>query len=601
MKQEVAVQVANINFQFSADTQNHGEPNLIVETEQVEGLKATYLLRLSINMADKKPFILRDVSIEWSLPITDMHGLYFGGNPRTELGYLPFWQINKQTCVNRGVPYIALVNRNGENRAAFGIFDQLTETNMTGELSELTRCYKFCLQKPANNDSIGQTLYVEDCWQETFFVSLAQDQWSDVLKQYVKLSDKETQPELMPVPEQAYDPVFCTWTAIHHDVSHEWIMRNAGIAADLGFRNWITDDGWFIDKGMFSDYSKVGDWLPANKKFPDFKQHVKDIQNMGFRYILWVAPFMVGRDSEAAQQYAHLLTTGQERNHFNNLSPWHEETRQIVSDLLERLVSDYNLDGLKIDFIDSISMHGLRTEGAKSDTLGKSLFHILQATTGRLLSLNPQLLIEFRNSYTNLASRTYSNIYRSSDVPINFTLNRWQAVMLRLLTPDRAVQLDPGLWHPDDDDTNVAVHLINLLVSVPMISIELDLYPQTHLDLIRYWIGFYNAHRDTIIHGDFKPVLRASYIPAIYFCGSEESIIGVYDDLAISVDSSSPKTWILNASTQARIDLIPSSEIFQRRVICRDKFGNICSEEDMNFPLPYLKVEIGGSLEIIAI
>lgn len=405
----------------------------------------------------------------------------------------------------------------------------------------------------------------------------------------------------MPVPDHAYDPVFCTWTAIHHDISHDWIVRNARLAANLGFRTWITDDGWFIEKGRFADYSHVGDWLPAERKFPDFAAHVREVQALGLRYVLWVAPFMVGKDSQAAQRYEHLLTTGQERERFNNLSPWHDETGEIVGHLLEHLMHEYNLDGLKIDFLDSISMHSLRRDGANNETLGRSLYELLQNVTARLLVLKPDLLIEFRNSYTNLASRSYANIYRSSDVPINFTLNRWQAVMMRLLAPDRAVHLDPALWHPDDSDMNVAVHLINLLVSVPMVSIELDQYPQNHIDLIRYWIGFYNVYRNTLIYGEFKPVLRFGHIPTVYFIGASETIIAIYDEVAVTLDPDVETTLLLNASNQPQIRILSpqdTDDMPSYRVIIRDKFGCELSDGTLPFPITQLDVEIGGSAEI---
>jgi alpha-galactosidase len=201
-------------------------------------------------------------------------------------------------------------------------------------------------------------------------------------------------------------------------------MRNARLAADLGFRTWITDDGWFIESGQFANYSRAGDWQPYTPKFPDFKAHVRMVQELGFHYILWVSPFMVGKDSEAARRYAHLLTTGHEHLGFNNLSPWHAETRQVIGSLLEPLVRDYNLDGLKIDFLDAVSIHSVRKEGASDATLGASFYHLMKDVTDRLLAINPELLVEFRNTYANLASRSYANIYRSSDVLINFSLNR---------------------------------------------------------------------------------------------------------------------------------------------------------------------------------
>src|SRR5687768_11075022 len=96
----------------------------------------------------------------------------------------------------------------------------------------------------------------------------------------------------------------------------------------------------------------IADWHPVTSKFPDFKGHVAALQRMGFRYILWVGPFMVGDESEAARLHGHLLTDHNERLHYSQLSPWFRESGKVVAELLQRLVNQYGLDGLKIDFID---------------------------------------------------------------------------------------------------------------------------------------------------------------------------------------------------------------------------------------------------------
>ena len=586
MRHTNTIRAADIDFVFSLETADSVQPKLKLEVTPADTAE-TYLICATIEA--EGAFTLTDFSVEWTVPIIDMHGLYWGGNPMRELAYLPYWWVEKHVCANTGVPYIALIHRSGENRAAFGSFDQLTETHLSAVLSEAERAYRFRLQKP---DYAGQTISVEGRREEVFFVSKARSLWPEVLQNYACLLDQTTKPAKMPVPDDAFEPVFDTWTAIHHAVSHDWIMHNAKIAADLGFRTWITDDGWFIEKGKFGDYRHVGEWLPTASKFPDMKAHVNAVQALGFRYILWVSPFMVGDESEAAQRHADLLTTGQERERFKNLSPQRLETRKIVGDLMERLVRDYDLDGLKVDFIDS-----MRPSEVAADTFGESLYAVLHEATERALKVKPDLLIEFRNSYTNLASRSYANIYRSSDVPLNYTLNRWQAALHRLLAPERAVHLDPALWHPDESDENVAVHLINVIVSVPMISVELDRYPQNHLDLIRYWVGFYNAHRKTIIRGEFKPMLGLGHIPLIVFKGEQETIIGLYEDVSVTL-ADLAEVWILNASTRPYVDFELSGMVVTRWVITRDKFGSIVHEEVQSFPTARLPVEVGGSLQI---
>ncbi|HEU5100946.1 MAG TPA: glycoside hydrolase family 36 protein [Roseiflexaceae bacterium] len=593
MIEHTQIEVGGLHFTFSIEPANGAQLDLRLTAEPASDLPDTYLLRFSAQSRSGEAFAIRDLSIAWSVPAVDMHAWYSGPPSPEELAKLPYWWIRKQVGANKGFPFVALFHRSGANRFAFGLLDQLTETALDGELVEATRSYNFHWHKP-----IGQAQLNTHQWQETLFVSVARGPWPEVLRAYVAAVDREWPQPALPVPASAYNPVFCTWTAIHHDVSQEWITRNARLAAELGFGTWLTDDGWFTSKASFADYRYTGDWQPDPVKFPDFAGHVRAVRELGLRYVLWVAPFMVGDASQAARQHAHMLTEATNTMRYRNMSPRRAETRQVVGDLVERLMREYQLDGLKIDFLDSIGIDNLIATETDYSTLGAGTYEILSAAIDRARAIVPDVLIEFRNSYTNLASRRYANLYRASDVPINFTLNRWQVSMLRLLAPDRAVHLDPALWHPDDTEENVAVQLINMICSVPMVSIELDRYPQSHLDLIRYWIGFYNAHRDTIVHGCFEPEIRLGQVPIIRFSSASERIVGVYDDLACSAGAGPLPLWILNASTRPFVDLRSDDIAGPQRVRTRDKFGRVVDEQTIVFPVAQLPVEVGGNLEI---
>ena len=272
-------------FTFSTEITAEFALNLSAIVEPVEGIQDTHLVRFVAERPDGEPFTLRDLSIRWEVPAVDMHGFYSGPPSPEEIAKLPYWRVRKRACANTGFPFVALFHRGGENRAAFGLLDQLTETALDAELSESSRCYHFHWHKP-----VGQATLTTDRWEEALFVSTAHRPWPEVLRAYVETVDREWPQPKMPVPEYAFDPVFCTWTAIHHDVSQEWVLRNARIAADLGFGTWLTDDGWFTDKATFADYRYAGDWEPCSAKFPDFAGHVRAVQEMGLRYVLWVAP-----------------------------------------------------------------------------------------------------------------------------------------------------------------------------------------------------------------------------------------------------------------------------------------------------------------------
>src|SRR5678816_3745516 len=103
MKHVKTIRVADIDFVCSAETFDHIHPSVSVEFTQASNWTDTYLLYVTVEIPDQQSIC--DLSIEWTIPIADMHGLYFGGNPMRELTYLPFWQFNKQICANTGVPY----------------------------------------------------------------------------------------------------------------------------------------------------------------------------------------------------------------------------------------------------------------------------------------------------------------------------------------------------------------------------------------------------------------------------------------------------------------------------------------------------------------
>jgi alpha-galactosidase len=584
--------VGDLTFDIRV-TDRGGRPVAISTTvEPIERIADTWLVRMTEASADDPPIELDQVSLRWTAPAIDMHGFYGVPPSPEDLARLPFWSFERRSAAHTGAPFFSLFHRNGQNRHAVGLVDQVVDAALHASLSEATRTYSFEWSQPIR-------LATGSPWAAALFVSRSARPWPEVLRAYVETVDIESETPRLPVPPGAYDPVFCTWTAVHHDISDEWVVRNAGIAADLGFGTWLTDDGWFNEGGTFADYQLAGDWRPSPQKFPDMAAHVRAVRELGLRYVLWVAPFMVGHASAAANEHRALLEDATEDYGFRNLSPRRAETAPIVEKLLGRLVSELGLDGLKVDFIDMIGTTPDLPPTDRDPTAGVGVYSALTRAIEALARDHPGVLVEVRNTYANLAARRYANLYRASDVPLNFAANRWQVTMLRLLVPDRAVHLDPALWHPGDTDENVAVHLINVISSVPTIGVELERYPKSHLDLIRHWLRFYRDHRDTIVHGTFRPEIRLGQVPVTRFEGPDELIVGLYDDVAVALDSPLP-TWLLNASTQPFVDLLPGTMIGWRQVIRHGRLGEVEGRELIAWPVSRLAVDVGGSLEIRA-
>src|SRR5215208_5423267 len=141
MIQHTQIEVCGIEFKFSIETSNGSQLTLQLGAEPAADLSDSYLVQFSAQARSGESFIVRDLSITWSVPAIDMHGWYSGPPAPDELAKLPYWWIRKQVGANKGFPFLSLFHRSGANRFAFGLLDQLTETALDGELVEATRAY----------------------------------------------------------------------------------------------------------------------------------------------------------------------------------------------------------------------------------------------------------------------------------------------------------------------------------------------------------------------------------------------------------------------------------------------------------------------------
>ncbi len=148
-RRSVQIEVADFNIGCELHVVDGPAPMIRATVETVDESIDTWLVRFRIEHEDGTPFVLQQVCLRWEAPVTDMHGFYAGPPSPQELSSLPFWWRTQQIGANKGVPFQALLHRNGNNQAAFGLIDQLTETEMSSDLSELTRSLSLFLEQAA--------------------------------------------------------------------------------------------------------------------------------------------------------------------------------------------------------------------------------------------------------------------------------------------------------------------------------------------------------------------------------------------------------------------------------------------------------------------
>lgn len=197
----------------------------------------------------------------------------------------------------------------------------------------------------------------------------------------------------------AGDPLlvqFNSWYPFSEDVSAGALMPAADAAAQLGVEAFVLDSGWYNKK----DWSReLGDYLPNPAKFPNGLQEVsRYVRGKGMKFGLWVEIENAGLDSELARAHpdwflgyhgAPILNAQRQQLDFGKA-----EVRQWARATVDRLIRDYDLGWIKIDYNIDI---GERFDPPGGGRAGDVLYRHVKGYYGwldELRSAHPGLLVE---------------------------------------------------------------------------------------------------------------------------------------------------------------------------------------------------------------
>ena len=184
--------------------------------------------------------------------------------------------------------------------------------------------------------------------------------------------------------------------------------------------------------------------------------------------------------------------------------PRYKEVRDYLINIYVNAVKEWNLDGLKLDFIDNFVLEG---RGLEDDdrrdyqSLEDAIDVLMIDITNALRAINSEILIEFRQMYVGPAIRKYGNMLRVADCPNDCFRNRHNIVNLRLTSGKTAVHSDMVMWHYDDAVESAALQLVSIMYSVPQISVRVAKLSDEHRKMLDFYLHFWKANRDTLIDG----------------------------------------------------------------------------------------------------
>lgn len=376
------------------------------------------------------------------------------------------------------------------------------------------------------------------------------------------------------VPDAAFGPLYSTWYQFHQGVDAGRVEKECAVAAKMGMKTVILDDGWQTSDGN-RGYAFCGDWQPAPEKFPDMAAHVDAVHRLGMKYMLWYSVPYIGQCSEAYGKFNGKFLYHDHANRAGVLDPRFPEVREHLVNLFTKAMKDWNIDGFKLDFIDSFCLRG-EDPAARENYAGRDIRNVSEAVdvlmkdiAAALTAINPDVLIEFRQNYIGPAIRQYGNMFRAADCPGNAKDNRMRTASLRLTSGETAVHSDMLEWNMSETPENVGRAIINSIFGTVQYSAMLGDLPQEHLEVMREWLDFAGSHRETLLHGEFRPHHPELGYPVIEAEGENELITAVYQDNAV-IDAApkGKKLYILNASGKEEVAVRNGKHVRLVKVPC---------------------------------
>jgi alpha-galactosidase len=181
---------------------------------------------------------------------------------------------------------------------------------------------------------------------------------------------------------------------------------------------------------------------------------------------------------------------------------------------------------------------------------------LLKGIKIRLTEINPEILIEFRQNYVGPIARQYGNIFRVADCPNDAIRNRIGVVDLRLTSDKTAIHSDMLMWNYDEDVTLAAKQIINILFSVPQISVRIEKLNDEHYKMLEYYLSFWRKYKDLLINtkiipqnqdSNFARVISKNNNQELSVCYSENNLTIENIDEYIAVNGTSKTEFFVNS------------------------------------------------------
>ena len=533
--------------------------------------------------------------VAFSTPQLDAHHLW-SSERSSRMVLQPDWRKAQTSALAQNMPLYAFINTNNQNRLTFAISEANRRVDVKAGLREegalLVGQIRFFVEQEAPITHYKTSILLDN--RDLF--------WADAVREASQWIESQNNFKVCRVPEAAFDPLYSTWYQFHQQITDEAIEAECREAVKLGMKTVIVDDGWQTADNN-RGYAYCGDWRVAPVRIKDMAAHVKRVQDIGMKYMLWYSVPYIGRYSDAWSRFDGKFLYMRNKD-VGVLDPRFPEVREYLISIYEMALKEWNLDGFKLDFIDSFKIVGTdpaiaeNYAGRDIKTVSEAVDVLMIEVKNRLQAIKPDILIEFRQNYIGPAIRQYGNMFRASDCPGDMQNNRIRIANLRLTSGTTAVHADMLEWNSAEKPEVAARHILSALYGVVQYSVMLRDIPKEQKQVVKHWIEFSQKHRKTLLHSSFKPYHPESGFPILEAESSVERIITAYQEsVVVNGGKADRETYILNATGVERVFVELDAK--PKKAEYYDTYGNLVAGAKLAKGLQSVNIPVSGYVRLV--
>ena len=142
-----------------------------------------------------------------------------------------------------------------------------------------------------------------------------------------------------------------TWFDRYEKLDESHLLALARRAADLGVEMFMVDAGWYGSRENWSE--ALGDWTVNPDRLPHGIEPIAaEVRRLGMRFGMWIEIEHASRHSEVARQHPDWFQQdkGEWASSRGPLDFGNEEVVAWAKEQIDRLMRDYRLDYIKMDF-----------------------------------------------------------------------------------------------------------------------------------------------------------------------------------------------------------------------------------------------------------